>query len=108
MKIPNATRFRLASGSRWWFIVSCYLAPDDASTIHNIVASISQCPCGDVLLVAGAFNADLAAPDENFRREDIVAVIVTTGLEYMSAYFLPYRKSWEWYMGTWCMHLQGR
>ena len=29
----NIVSFQLASGGHWWYIVGCYLAPDDTSTI---------------------------------------------------------------------------
>ena len=86
----------------------CYIYHDCTSTIKHVVAAIGQCPHLDALLVSGDFNIDLVTPEGDHRGEYIAGAIVTTGLEYMSAYFLPYRKSWEWYMGTWCMHLQGR
>ena len=77
LQMPDVMSFRLVSGGRWWFIVSCYLDPDDASTIENIVVAISQLPRGDVLLVAVYFNAELAASEGNCRREDIAALIAT-------------------------------
>ena len=38
----NIVIFQLASGDRRWFIMGCYLAPDNASTIEDIVATIRQ------------------------------------------------------------------
>ena len=30
---PNVVSFQLATGERRWYIIGCYLAPDDTSTI---------------------------------------------------------------------------
>ena len=87
------TSFQLESGGKCWFIFGYYLTPYDASKIESIVTAIIQRSRGSMLLVTRDFNLDLAAPEENLRREDIVAVIATTGLQDMSAHFLPCRKA---------------
>ena len=45
----NIVRFQLASGNRQGLIVGWYLAPEEALTIEDVVAAISQRPQGDVL-----------------------------------------------------------
>ena len=40
----NIVSFQLESSSQKWHIVGCYLAPDNASTLEDIVAAISQGP----------------------------------------------------------------
>ena len=47
------------------------MAPYYAFTIEAVVASISQRPLGAEFLVAGGFNADLAALEGNARDEEI-------------------------------------
>ena len=42
----NVVIFQMAPGGQRWKIVGCYLAPDDASTIEDVVAAISQRPRG--------------------------------------------------------------
>ena len=42
----NVVSFQLAPGDRQWFIVGCYLAPDDASKIEDVVTAISKQPRG--------------------------------------------------------------
>ena len=37
---PNVVDFQLATGARWWYIVGCYLAPDDTSKIESVVAAL--------------------------------------------------------------------
>ena len=33
----NVIGFQLATGARWWYIVGCYLAPNDTSMIERVV-----------------------------------------------------------------------
>ena len=46
-----------------WYIVGCYLVPDDAQTIEGVVVAVSQNPQGTTLLVVGNFYMNLAAPE---------------------------------------------
>ena len=36
----NFLRFEVATGARRWYIIRCYLAPDDAETIERVVAAL--------------------------------------------------------------------
>ena len=55
-------------GGHRWYIVGCYLAPDDTSMIEIVVAALKECPRGAELLVAGDMNVNLAYPKGD-RRE---------------------------------------
>ena len=90
---PNAVGFQLATGERRWYIVGCYLAPDDALTIISVVAALKERPWGAKLLVAGDFNTNLLEPKGSGRGEEIAATLVTGGLEDMLVHFLPRRRS---------------
>ena len=37
---PNVIGFQLATGARQWYIVGCYLAPDDTSTVERVVKAL--------------------------------------------------------------------
>ena len=78
---PNVVGFQLAIGKRQWYIVGCYLAPNDTSTIDSFVAALKERPRGAELLVAGYFNAKLSEPKGDQRGEDIAAALETEGLE---------------------------
>ena len=67
----------------------CYIAPDNASTIENVVAAISRQPQGGELLMTGEFNADLAKPKGNVHTEKIAKALTDSGLEDMITYFPP-------------------
>ena len=102
------TIFQLDSGERRWYIVGYYIAPDDVATIERVIAAIGQCPHGEVLLVDGNFNVNLAAPEGRRRRKEITSDILTVGLEELYVYFLLGQTSWARDCRTWCMKLCGR
>ena len=56
---PNVVGFHLATGARRWYIIGCYLAPDNTSTIESVVAALKERPRGAVLLVEGDLNTTL-------------------------------------------------
>ena len=56
---PNVLSFEVATGGRRWYIIGCYLAPDDARTIERVVTALGYQPRGTALLVTGDFNTDL-------------------------------------------------
>ena len=77
---PNVFGFQLERGERWWYIVGCYLSPDETSTIESVVAALKERPCGAKLLVAGDFNVKLSEPEGDWREENIAAALATEGL----------------------------
>ena len=85
---PIVVSFQLATGARRWYIIGCYLAPDDTSTIDIIIAALKERPQGTALLVVGDLNTTLT-DTENDRRGEIAAALTEAGLEDMAAPFLP-------------------
>ena len=55
----NVLRIEVVSGRRRWFIVGCYIAPDEAQTIERVVKALKDKPPGSALVVAGDLNTDL-------------------------------------------------
>ena len=43
---PNIVRFQLATGERRWYIVGCYLVPNNTSTIESVVGALKDRPQG--------------------------------------------------------------
>ena len=78
---PNVLILQVVSRGQWWFIVGCYIVPNDAATIERAVTSISQCPRRAALMVAGDFSTDLATLEEINHGEEIAASVATSGLE---------------------------
>ena len=91
---PNVVGFQLATGERRWYIVGCYLGPDNTSMLESVVVALKECPRGAELLVAGDLNIQLAEPEGDRRGEYITEAMAMVGLEGMSAHFLPRRSSW--------------
>ena len=56
---PNVLSVEVVSGRRRWYIVGCYIAPDDAQTIERVVTALGDQPAGTALVVAGELNTDL-------------------------------------------------
>ena len=100
--------FQLATGERRWYIVGCYLAPNDTSTIERAVEALREQPKGADLLVAGDLNINIAAPEGDLREEDIATTIATEGLEDMAPHFLPRQRRWCRDRRTWGMLRKGR
>ena len=105
--ISNVVSFQLESGDRWWYIVGCYLAPDDASTIEDIVAAISKRPWGAALLAVGDFNTNLATTEVLEQNKGIAAALAEEGLEDMISHFLPRHKLWLKDGHPWVIHWGG-
>ena len=66
----NVVAFQLATRERRWYIVGCYLAPNDILTIESIVAALKEEPRGAKLLGARDINTKLSEP-EGDRSESI-------------------------------------
>ena len=41
---PNVLSFEVVSGRRRWYIVGCYIAPDNAQTIERVVTALGDQP----------------------------------------------------------------
>ena len=105
---PNVMSFQLAMGERRWYIIICYLSPENISMIESTAAALRERPQGTELLVVGDFNADLTQPDVARIEEDISVALVAAGFEDISAHFLPQRHPWCWDIRMWSMVRLGR
>ena len=100
---PNVLGFQVATGERRWYIVGAYIAPKDEETMETVLAAIGRKPRCAELMVAGDFNADIKAPEGNWRGENIATDIATAGLEDMAQHFMPRRRRWNRDRRTWDM-----
>ena len=73
---PNVVGFQLVTGAQWWYIIGCYLAPNDTSTIESGVAALKERLRGTALMVEGDLNTTLTDP-ENDRMGTEIAVALT-------------------------------
>ena len=105
---PNVMIFELATGARRWYIIRCYLAPDNTSTIESVVAALRDRPKGTTLVVAGDLNTDLEDSENDPRGTEIAAAMTAAGVEDMTAHFLPRRRRWGRERRTWSMVREGK
>ena len=72
----NVVSFQLATGARRWYIIGCYLSPDDILTIKSFVAALKERPWGTALIVAGDLNTTLFSPEKDRRGTEIAAALM--------------------------------
>ena len=90
----NVISFEVATGRRRWYIIGCYLTPNDAQTIERFVTALGDQPRGTALVVAGDFNTDLGETASDGRGTEIGAALTEAGVEDMTAYFLSRKSLW--------------
>ena len=105
---PNVLSVEVVSGRRRWFIVGCYIAPDDAQTIERVVKALKEKPPGSALVVAGDLNTDLGEMDGDRRGAEISAALTEARLEDMTAHFLPRKWRWGRERRTWAIVRGGK
>ena len=67
-------------------------APNNASTVEDVVADIGKQHQGGALLMLVDFNTSLVAPEGQERDEGIPEALAEEYLEDMSRHFLPHHK----------------
>ena len=97
--------FEVARGRRRWYIIRCYIAPDNAQTMEQVVTALGDQTRCTALLVAGDFNTDLGETASDGRRTEIAAALTEAGVEDMTAHFLPRKGLWGSERRTWSMVL---
>ena len=78
---PNVISFEVATVRRRWYIIGCYLAPDNARTIERVVTALGDHPRGTALIVAGDLNTDLGYMSCDVRGSEMAAAIAEAGLK---------------------------
>ena len=81
--------FEVATGVRRWYIIGCYLAPEDTATIERVVTALGDRPKGTTLVMVGDLNTDLEDSERNRRGTEIAGAMTAVGVEDMTAHFLP-------------------
>ena len=84
------------------------MEPDDNSTIEDVIGAISHRPRRAPPLVTVNSNSDLASTEGRAQDKEIIADLFTTGLNAMSAHFLPQHKPWLRYGWTRSMLCRGQ
>ena len=89
---PNVMSFEVATGARRWYIIGCYLAPDDTSMIERVVTALGDRPKGTALVVAGDLNTDLEDSENDRRGTKITAAMAAAGVRDTTTQFLPRKR----------------
>jgi len=58
---PNVLSFQLVSGAARWYIIGCYIPPNDSTTLTHIDEAWRACPKGWFPILLGDLNVNLAA-----------------------------------------------
>ncbi len=86
MRGPNVLSFQLVSGAVRWYIVGCYIPPNDLTTLTHVKQAWQACPWGCLPILLGNLNVNLAAPHDK-RGETIAEQVDAMALTDMSAHF---------------------
>ena len=105
---PNVVGFQLETGARRWYIIGCYLDPDETSTIESVVSALKERPRGAALLVVGYLNMNLTEPENYWSGTEIAAALTEEGIKDMAAHFLPHQRKWGRERRTWIMVREGK
>ena len=104
---PNVVSFQLATGAHRWYIIGCYLAPNDTLTKDSVVAALKERPRGTALVVVGDLNKTLDDPESDRSGTEIASALMEAGLEDMAAHFLPRWCRWGQERRRWSMAREG-
>ena len=83
----------MVMGAWRWFVVGCYLAPDDVTSIEIVTRSTAQIPREAALLLVGYLNTNLVEMEGNKIYEAIAEDLSEAGLKVMSYHLLPLHTS---------------
>ena len=89
---PNVVGFQLATGDHQWYIVGCYIAPNDTTTRYTVVTTLEEQPQGSKILVAVDFNTNILEPEGYRRRGGILETLAMGGFEDMLEHLIPRRR----------------
>ena len=106
--LSNVIGFQMATGSQRWYIIGCYLAPNDISTIYSVVAALKERTQGAAMLVGGDLNTTLTEPENDRRGTDIPAALTEERLEDIATHFLLRQRKWGRERRTWSMVREGK
>jgi hypothetical protein len=86
MRGLNVLSFQLVLGATRWYIVGCYIPPNDLTTITHVKQAWQAYPRGYLPIFLGDLNINLAAPRDE-RNETIAKQVDTMVLVDMSSHF---------------------
>jgi hypothetical protein len=102
MRGPNVLSLLLMSGTTGYYIVGCYIPPNDLTSLTHIKQAWMAFPKGCLPIVIGDLNVNLAAPWDECD-ETIAEQVDTMNLVDMASRFRQHRGNnsngqWTWQM----------
>ena len=99
---PNVLSFQLVSGATRYYIVGCYIPPNNLTTLTHIEQAWMACPKGCLPIMLGDLNVNLAAPRDK-PDKTIAEQVDAMNLVDMSSRFRQRRGKnshgrWTWRM----------
>ena len=91
----NVITRHLTMGDRRWYIVECYLAPFDNTTIRYVEAAMVEWPRAAEQIFAGDLNVDMERTTRQILDEEIAVAVTTVRLEEISVQFLLLQRAWN-------------
>jgi hypothetical protein len=83
---PNALTFQLVLGATRWYIIGCYIPPNNLTTLTHVKHAWQACPKGCLPIMLGDLNINLATPRDK-RDKTIAKLVDTMALIDMSSHF---------------------
>jgi hypothetical protein len=102
----NVISLHLIVGSTRFFVVGCYIAPSDLTTLACVKTAWRECPAGAHPILVGNLNLDLRAPRTE-REETIAEQVNAMDLVNMSRHFCQHSGKRLWGRWTWRMRRRG-
>ena len=78
--------FQLVLGAARWYIIGCFISPNNLTALMHIEQAWQACPKGYQPIMLGDLNINLAAPRDE-RDETIAELVDTMTLVDMSSHF---------------------
>ena len=83
---PNVLSFQLVLGATRWYIVGCYIPPNNLTTLMHVEQAWQACPRGCLPIPLGDLNGNLAAPHDDCNKT-IAEQVDAMALSDMSTHF---------------------
>ena len=90
----------MMTGRKHWLIVGCYVPPWRASETKHIVTALGHFPYDAIPILVVDLKFNLSQPDGREPKNDLVAMFLVNGLNYMAYSFRTrqgglYRRTWS-------------
>jgi hypothetical protein len=102
MRGPNVLSFQLVLGTTRWYIMGCYIPPNDLTTITHVEQAWQACPRGCLPILLGNLNINLAAPhdecDKTIAKQVDAMVLVDMSVHFCQCCRRNSGGRWTWRM----------